>query len=142
LDLIWDQSPLYSRKTLFVDSAQGYGLYTERASGPVFSQGEQLLVYLEPVGFGYGASGTGSYILGFDVGVTLLKPSGEQLFAREKFTSIQRPVRYRNREFYLTLNLNFNGLPAGDYEIQLTFDDQSSDKSMLVELPFTISEQG
>lgn len=140
-DLLWQASPLFVAKALFIEGSQGYGLYTERADGSAFPPGEQMVAYIEPVGFGYGSSGTGSYVLGFDIDVTLLKSSGELVFAREDFASITRPLRYRNREFFMTLNLNFNGLPAGDYQLELTLHDQNSDKSVPVTMPFSILDQ-
>lgn len=52
----WDAAPLSVRKAVFVDDAAlGYGLYVERESN-AFDAGEPLVVYLEPVGYGYGSA--------------------------------------------------------------------------------------
>ena len=140
-ELLWDATPLYANKALFVKAADGYGLYTERERGATFAPDEPLLLYLEPVGFGYGDAGTGSYVLAFDVDLTLLTEDGREVFSRDDFASLVRPLRYRNREFFVTVNLSFTGLPAGEYRMQMVLRDQNADKSMQIELPFSILDR-
>ena len=70
LDAAWEATPLSFRKVLFASDAIGFGAYTER-QGSAFKQGEQILVYAEPVGYGYKANADGTYVLGAKVDLAI-----------------------------------------------------------------------
>src|SRR5688500_13642770 len=56
-DVIWQKSPLIVRKAFFVAAEPGgFGIYDLR-NDSVFKKTDKLLIYAEPVGFGYGLDG-------------------------------------------------------------------------------------
>lgn len=138
--IAWEAIPLTIRKQLFVSDATGYGLYIEREAGNVFAPGEPLVLYLEPLGFGYGRDALGNRELRFAVDLVLRDNAGEQIFVRENFMQLGQPLRYENREFFLTLTFNLNGLPAGEYTADLVIRDEHSDKSAELTEAFVIAE--
>lgn len=140
VSIAWEAIPLTIPTALFVDSFSGYGLYVERADGSLFRKGEQLVLYAEILGYGYGNTGTGSLAIGFDIDLALQTPAGEVIFAREKLASVMTPVRYENREFFMNLDLNLSDLAAGEYVMALVIRDQNSDKSAPLQLSFSITE--
>lgn len=139
IEVVWDAAPLSLPTALFVQSASGYGLYVERPEGAVFQPGEVLLVYAEVLGYGYGNTGTGSLTIGFDVDLVLTDTAGEELLSVEKITSVVTPVRYKNREFFITLDLSLSGLPPGDYIMNLLLRDLNSEKSAPIQLAFSVA---
>lgn len=136
---VWSRMPLTIRKALLVDSASGYGIYAPRED-PVYRPGEVIQIYAEPVGFAYGRNPLGGLQISFDIDLVLRDGSGEEVLAREDFISVETPVRYRNREFQLTLSLNLTGAPTGKYAASFLARDRHSDKSAPIELTFEIAE--
>ena len=57
---VWDQSPglTFTQSLLVAENATGYGVYNPRADN-VFKSGAPILIYCEPLGFGYGTPGEG-----------------------------------------------------------------------------------
>jgi len=137
MEEIWRRSPLVFRKALFVNDSSGFGIYEERGSN-VFRVGEPLVVYVEPLGFGYGARGEGGLEIALTADFVLTDANGSELFAKADFLKIALPVRYRNREFQMKLTVNLTGLPEGEYIARFHVRDQHSDKSGDFELPFLI----
>lgn len=140
VELAWSESPLTVRKALFVEGSSGYGLYVERENGNVFRKGDALLIYAEPIGFGYGRSGVGSQSIGFDIEITLREADGTPIVENGRFGHVEVPTRYRNKEFHIDLTMNLPEFPPGDYSVTFTLQDRNSDKSAQFELPFTIVE--
>lgn len=138
IEEVWTASPLLFRKVLFVDSASGFGIYSER-SGAVFKPGEPIIIYGEPVGFAYGKNGLGGLEINLAVDLVLVGADGAELIAKEDFAAFVLPVRYHNREFQITLTANLTGLPNGKYVGRFTIRDKHSEKSGRFELPFEIA---
>src|SRR4051794_18921083 len=56
-DKIWEKSPLLFRKSIFVASdPQGFGIY-DLHEGNSFKRSEKIIVYAEPVGYGFRTDG-------------------------------------------------------------------------------------
>jgi len=56
-DRVWQEAPLAFRKALFVSSrSQGFGLFDVHA-GDMFKRVEPIIVYAEPVGYGFRKEG-------------------------------------------------------------------------------------
>lgn len=138
--LVWDASPLFVNRVLFVDEASAFGLYVPRADGSVFKQDEALLMYIEPVGFGYGQNGAGSYSIGFDIDFALSDAEETVLSQLDDFGQVETTLRYKNREFFLNLTVNLSGVPAGSYIANIRLRDKHSDKIGGFQLPFTVTE--
>jgi hypothetical protein len=129
--------PLVFRQFLFTsEAAKGFGLYNPRKDD-VFKRGESLLVYVEPVGFGwkpdddvYSALLTADYEIRTPQGQIL---AGQREFGRFAFTS-----RDRNHEVMTPLTLNLSGAKSGDYVLGVTYRDKTTGKSASFDLPFKV----
>lgn len=135
---IWDAMPLTIRKAVKIDSATGYGVYAEREE-PLYRNGEQVLVYVEPVGFAYGRGPLGERMISLGVDLAILDAGGEKVFGKEDLMRLELPVRYRNREFFLTLNINLETAPPGEYTGRFLLKDKHSDKTAEFDIPFEIA---
>lgn len=134
----WEATPLSFRKAIFVDEAVGFGIY--KARGAEFKPGEPVVVYAEPVGYGWQVNADSTYTFGFDADLVLKTPDGEVVATQENFAQVALTSAERNREFMLTLSLELTDAPAGDYVIEYVTRDIASEKSATLALPFTITE--
>lgn len=136
LDLAWAQAPFTVRKALFVsESPSGFGVY-QRRDGSVFKPGEKLLVYAEPVGYGYQKSGD-IYEIDLVADVSLRHPRGT-IGGQKAFANFGLKSLVKNREFYAFITYDFAGLAPGEYAVKTTLTDRASGKSTEFDLPFTI----
>jgi len=125
----WQKTPLTIRRALFINGEpRGFGLYQERGSKE-FKHGEKIVVYAEPVGYGWKDAGKGMFELGFVVDFLIKSRDGEVL-ATETHT--------RNLEFMVVLTLNMSSAPAGDYVVEYKLHDIATDKTAIFEMPFKI----
>jgi hypothetical protein len=135
---LWDKVPLGFRRALWVvQPGTGFGAYNPRENA-VFASGAPMLVYAEPVGFGWRQTGE---VWRTDMLANLSIKSGdgkEELFHKEGFQKLELTSRQRNREFMLNLTYTLTGIPKGDYLAETTLRDQVTGKKGSVTLPFTI----
>src|ERR1700736_5605941 len=68
--LVWDRAPLVFRRALWVaEPPAGFGAFNPRERGE-YGGGEEIVAYVEPVGFGWRKSGdTGQTALAADVSI-------------------------------------------------------------------------
>ncbi|WP_181699388.1 hypothetical protein [Chthonobacter albigriseus] len=133
----WDKAPLGFSEALFVAARpQGFGIYEARATN-VFAPGEDMFVYAEPFGYGYGEA-DGQFAIGFDADFELRTTKGQILHAQEGFAAPGLTTRRRNKEFQVFITYNFKGLKAGDYVLVTRLRDKNSDKKGSFELPFSV----
>ena len=136
---VWDAIPLTIVKALFVSARPtGFGAYQERASKS-YRLGEPILVYAEPVGFGYRADGAFNWI-DLTADFEIRTSTGQSLGGQEDFGDFRVRSRYRNREFHIFLSYTFNGLQPGEYVLITTLKDRVTGRSASFELPFTTVE--
>ena len=136
---VWDQMPLNFRTATFVSGeAEGYGLFTERETA-VFAPNEPIVVYAEPMGYGWRQEADGRYSFGLDIDIVLRNAAGDVVASQESFMRQGLTSRARNREFYLTLTLNMTGAPAGDYALEYIVHDLASDKIGTIARTFSIA---
>lgn len=140
MELAWEAGPMLVRTPVYVDSAAGYGQYTERAQGSTFRPDEKQRVYVEVLGYGYGEAVVGLYQIGFDVDVRVMTKAGELIVGKQDLTSFDTSLRAKAREFYASLTLSFPGIPVGEYDMFLRLRDQNSDKYAVFQMPLTIVE--
>ncbi len=144
-DAAWDAAPLSFRTATFVTkAATASGQYTPRASS-TFKPDEALIVYAEPVGYTFSTASdgkdVGSHRFALSAGYELRNPGGQILAKGENFAKFAGESRNRQREFQTSLTFHFNGVPQGSYILQVTFNDDLSDKSAKIQLPFEISDR-
>jgi hypothetical protein len=132
VDALWQAIPLSFRSVALVESASGYGLYDER-SDDAFAPDDALTVYVEPVGYGYGAGE-----IGFAADLALQNDTGQTLTETEDLFAISAPAAEGKREFYMTLSFSVPFLRPGDYTAVFTVRDANSDKTGTFEVPFEI----
>ena len=133
----WEGAPLAVRRAMLVSQpATSYGLPDERATN-AFAADEPVLIYLEPVGYGWREAG-GLNEFGVRVAVRALTPAGDQLFAKEDFLILSTTSRDRPTEFFANVTLNMSGFPRGRVDLELTLSDLASDESATVTLPLVL----
>lgn len=139
VDSVWEQTPLTFRKALFADKIDAFGVY-EPKQGAVFSPGEQIVVYAEPVGYGYQSNDDGTYSFGFDFDLVVKTEDGQIMGGQEKFARTELKSRVQNKEFLVTLTLSLDGAPAGNYVLEYLAHDIASDETATISLPFTLAD--
>jgi hypothetical protein len=128
-----EASPLSFRKTVIVDSSDGYGAYAERADRS-FKPDEKMKIYVEPVCFGHSSSGD----IGFKADLSIENTTGQVLGEAKDVFSLSTPSTPDRREFSMTLSFGVPFLRPGDYKAVFTVHDENSDKSGTFEVPFAI----
>jgi hypothetical protein len=135
----WQLTPLTIRRAIFVKGEpRGFGLYEEHSSNE-FRPGEKVIVYAEPVGYGWKELGNGLFQLGFVVDFVIKSKDGEILAGKDNFMRIATDSHTRNLEFMVVLTLNMSSAPAGDYVIEYKLHDIASDKTASFQMPFKIA---
>lgn len=135
----WDATPLTFRKTLFATAIEAFGVYTAK-QGAVFAAGEPIVVYAEPVGYGYKPNADGTYAFGLDFDLVVKSADGEIIGGQEKFAHTELVSNAQNREFLVSLTLTLNEAPAGEYVLEYLAHDIASDETATISMPFTITE--
>jgi hypothetical protein len=134
---LWEKMPLVFRRGIWVSAkAAGYGIYTERPDA-VFSAGQPMLVYAEPVGFGWRKDGD-IYRTEMAADVAFRTADGKEIFRQDQFQKFELAGRVRNREFMVNFTYTLSGIPKGDYVVETTLRDQVTGKKGSFTLPFTI----
>jgi hypothetical protein len=134
----WNAAPLAVRKAIFVsEHPVGYGEYTERPNN-AFKQGEKLIAYAEPIGYGWKDAGDGQNQFGFKVDFVIKSPDGKVLGGQENFADLTQTSHARNREFMIVLTLSLSDAPPGEYVVEYKLHDIASNKTATFSLPFKI----
>jgi hypothetical protein len=134
---VWKQAPMTFRKALFAAAdPTAFGVYDIK-EGTTFKRQELLIIYAEPVGYGYGRDGD-FYLISLALDFTVKDRDGKVIAKQENFGTLNFRSRFPNKEFMTKVTYNFSGLPAGDYEVVTTARDQNSPKSAEFSLKFTL----
>ncbi len=138
-DTLWEQAPLTFRRVLWVAARpDGFGVYNPRETN-VYASGDQMIIYSEPVGFGWAKTGD-LWQMNMVADLAIKSKEGEVLLTQPGIQKLALASRVRNREFMSTLTLTLNGIPAGEYIADTTLRDQVSGKQGTMSLPFVIKE--
>ena len=136
---LWDLSPMYVRKALFVaEEPAGFGIYKLR-EGSIFKKSEILLIYAEPVGFGYTRNGE-QYVVDIAMDFDILDKSGKSVAAQQNFGSLGLTSNVPNKEFFAKITYNFSGLESGDYDVVTTLNDKASGETVSFTMPVTMTD--
>ena len=138
---VWDQSPglTFGQALLVAENATGFGVFNPRQNN-VFKQGDPILIYCEPYGFGYGAPGAGLFSVNFIVDLQVLDASGNQLANAEGATEYNMTSRHQNREVQANITYSLDGIPVGQYTLITTLRDKNSAKTGAFQTAIEISE--
>ena len=128
--MVWDATTdiLFRNVVLVTEPAAGVGIYNPRAN-ETYKLGEPIIIYAEPVGFGYGAPSDGLISIGFAVDLKVINAAGEVLGEIPNLTEVSLESRFKNREFLTNLTYNLDGITPGRYVLQTTLRDKNSGKS-------------
>ncbi|MEM9632808.1 MAG: hypothetical protein AAGA50_15870 [Pseudomonadota bacterium] len=138
-DEAWDASGLAFLVATFTENGgSAYGQYTPRTN-TVFSNGETLSIYAEPVGYGYRETGA-DFAFELTASYKLLNKSGQVLAGQDNFAVFAGNGRSKQRELAAALTFEFSGLPAGEYQLEASFTDEVKEDQAGFTLPFEISE--
>ncbi len=122
---------------------QGYGVYEERDSS-TFSPGEDIILYIEPVGFEYGTTGEGNdslYTINFSADFAISDTKGNFLTEQKGLPVGEIISHHQNEEVFIPFTISQTSpFPAGDYVIAYTIHDSNSGNNFDIIKEITISE--
>jgi hypothetical protein len=134
---LWGKSPLQFRRAFFVtQKATGFGIFNRRKSN-IFKPGEPLLLYAEPIGYGWKQDGQvykSDIIADFD----LRDSKGKILTGQKDFGAFRIDSYDRNTEYFVNMTYKLTGLSAGKFIIGTTLRDKITGKSGSFDLPFEV----
>lgn len=135
--LLWDKAPLTFRRALWVaEPPSGFGAYSARETN-VYAPGADMIVYAEPVGFGWRKSGD-IWRTDLITDLVLKSKDGKVLYQKIELQRLQIGSRVRNREFMARFTYTFTGIAAGEYLAQTTLRDAVTGKKGTFTLPFVV----
>jgi len=111
-------------------SATGYGVYEPRQSN-VFSPGETLELYVEPVGYSFGPiqRENNTYSIDLSTDIIVSEPSGREVTALRGGPAGITATHNKNTETFLVLSVTpSQGVPEGDYVITYIVKDKNTGK--------------
>ncbi len=127
------------RRAVFVRKpAGGYGIFNPRE--PVFRPGEKLLVYMEPIGYGFREAARGVWGFQLTVDLEIATADGRILGGQKAFAKFPITSRQKNMEFFMSLELDLGKAPPGQYLLVLTVHDDVRKQSTKVEMPFAFRQ--
>ena len=115
---------------LFPQTLKEYGMYEEKESN-IFSPGETLWLYVEPVCYSYGnatdENGDQLYTMNFTADVTISTPDGTIISGQEDVPLSTLISHHQNKEVMLVMSVDQNpSFTPGDYVMGYTFTDENS----------------
>jgi hypothetical protein len=135
----WEKTPFSLRNAFFVSEApEAFGSYAPRSSAP-FKAGEEMIVYAEPVAYGWKSVEGGQYEFGFTVDLVVKTADGKVIVEKDNFGKMMFKSRAQNRELFLKLTVNLTGAGPGNYLIGFrVHDSEAENKTAMIELPMTL----
>jgi hypothetical protein len=130
----WNNTTFHSRFDTFIqaDSGTGYGVYVSHP--PVFKPGDTIVLYAEPVGYGFkqvvDAQGNTLNQINLTAVITIASSNGTQLTSPLSIPLGSITSHNKTTEMYMTLKVNqTTPAPVGDYKITYNIKDGSTGKS-------------
>jgi hypothetical protein len=144
---VWNQTDFGIPFNTFIepDSVAGYGIYEEHADNNIFTPGETIQLYLEPVAFGHQQiqddNGNTLYIMNFTADIILSDVNGNELRTFEGIP-VGSIVSYRqNTDMHLILTVTQSQpFPVGDYIVTYVVHDQVTGQSFQIDKRITIDD--
>jgi hypothetical protein len=135
----------------FVTSASGYGVYEEKDTNN-FQPGEEIVLYIEPVGFEYGTVGGDSsnddesddsqqlHTINFSADFIISDTDGNVLTGQQGIPVSEIISHHENKEVFIPFTITQTSpFPEGDYVITFTIHDDNSGKSFNITKDITVS---
>ena len=136
---LWTRLPFQTRNVMFTsERANGFGVYKQRPSN-VFAPGEDMLTYLEPVGYGWKALGPDTFGFGMVTDAEILQSDRTVLGGNKAFSKVDLTSHHRNREMFITLTMSVKDIEPGNYILAYTLHDAAdTNRTTRLEQPFVI----
>ena len=142
---VWDQLEFEPLVATFVNASDviGNGQYQEHSN--VFAPGEEIVLYVQPIGFGHkqiqGQNGEKLYLMNFTADIVLSMKNGTIVGGGQDIPISKLISHYRNIDLFATLTLTLPPDPSikGDYLAKYTLNDQTTGKSFDITKDVTIS---
>jgi hypothetical protein len=156
--LAWNDTAFTSQLDLFIEegSSLGYGVYREHVPANVFTPGETIVLYVEPIGFGHqpitdpasssqdgsdNGSSTTLYLVNMTADYIISDSNGTELQTIEDVPVGNLISHRQNLELFLTLTLRQDEpFPLGDYILSYVIHDQVSGQSFQIDRLITIDD--
>ena len=152
---VWENAPFSSQFDVFIEEGSnlGYGVYREHIPANIFRQGETIVLYVEPVGFGHqpividrsmGSTGSNNnvttlYLINMTADYIISDSAGFELQRVEDLPVGELISHRQNLEMFLTLTLSQEQpFPIGDYILTYVIHDQVTGQSFQIEKRITI----
>ncbi|MGF9563676.1 hypothetical protein [Neorhizobium sp. JUb45] len=137
----WAKVPFSERIVTFVaQKSGGYGIYQEK-QGTVFKQGEPVITYVEPIGFGWKELPGEMYETNFVADLVLKDDKGAVVTDQKGFVKNVLQSHNAITEFSMDFTLTLDGAPAGNYVVTYTINDISSGEKFSFDQDFSIAAQ-
>lgn len=148
---VWNNTAFASQFDVFVEEGShlGYGLYTEHVPANIFRPGETIVLYVEPVAFGYQPevdednvnSTTTLYRINMTADYIISDSAGTVLATIEDIPAGEIISHRQNTEFSLTLTLSQEEpFPVGDYIVSYVVHDEVTGNSFQIDKTITIDD--
>jgi len=109
-------------------SVKGYGMYQSHNSS-IFKPGEQILLYIEPVGYSYKPTGS-LFLMNFTADVVVSDKDGHVMGGLQNLPLSSLISHHKNKELDIHVSLTqSNPFPPGDYVLKYTIHDVPSGNS-------------
>lgn len=119
-----------------LDSSEAEKAYTyiiEIQKGHFFYSGENIYLYIEPVGYKMKKSNDGHNEFGFTADYSLVNEEGKMMAGQENFADLHFRSWNFNTEISITFTYTFSGFEKGKYKVITTVKDKFSSKKSTVE---------
>jgi hypothetical protein len=143
--LEWEKIPFQSIFDTFINenSAQGYGIFTERDSS-IFNPSQRISLYIEPLGFKHepimDTKGNKLYLTNITTIITMADDKGNEVPSIEDLQSYFFKSHNKITELYLPIDLDLtSSIPKGNYVITYTLIDDISKEDFNIQKNITIS---
>jgi hypothetical protein len=141
----WEKIPFQSIFDTFINenSAQGYGIFTERNSS-IFNPSQRISLYIEPIGFKHepiiDTKGNKLYLTNITAIITMGDDQGNEVPSIEDIQSYIYKSHDKITEIYLPIDLDLTSrLPPGNYVITYSLIDDISKEDFDIQKNITIS---
>jgi len=130
VDAFWRTAPL------IIEDAH----FDPEGDSAVFKSTDRVGIHVRPLGYGFETGGDTNRIV-LDADIEIRTPGGLVLAQSDDFGRLEWAGPGKNRNFTGRISIEMPDLAAGDYELVLTLNDQATQKTASVVLPFAISRQ-
>lgn len=136
--LLWASQSLTVVRAVLVDDVAGYGIYTPRAEQRALP-GDSVIVYAEPVSYGYKRRADGRYQINLDADISVELETGQVIAEGRDLFSFDAVSVRPLKAFHVALSFKLpDDLKPGTYHIVLTLRDRHGGGNAEAALPIEI----